>query len=114
HERRLWRTSYVRSASEPDADYRNRIWTVAREVPFAGHPSLGVAVAVARARGEGDTTYVQQTGVGLQTTDGRAGGAQAYASVLQEPAAFGDEAEAAHVMAAVGLLPRDADPARPP
>jgi trans-2,3-dihydro-3-hydroxyanthranilate isomerase len=34
--------------------------------------------------------------------------------VLQERAAFGAEAQAAHVMAAVGLLPRDADSERPP
>jgi trans-2,3-dihydro-3-hydroxyanthranilate isomerase len=113
-ETRLSETCFVQTASEAKADYRNRIWTVAREVPFAGHPSLGVAVAVALARGDKDTTYVQQTGVGLQPVDVRTDGAHAHASVLQEPAVFGAEAQAAHVMAAFGLLPRDADPARPP
>ena len=37
-------------ATEPGADYRNRIWTIVGELPFAGHPSLGTAVAVAHAR----------------------------------------------------------------
>jgi trans-2,3-dihydro-3-hydroxyanthranilate isomerase len=113
-ETRLSETCFVQTATEPEADYRNRIWTVAREVPFAGHPSLGVAVAVAAARGDSDTTYVQQTGAGLQPIDVRRDGGQARASVLQEPAEFGEEVAAAHVMAAVGLLPRDADAARPP
>jgi trans-2,3-dihydro-3-hydroxyanthranilate isomerase len=107
-------TCFVQTASAPGADYRNRIWTIAREVPFAGHPSLGAAVAVALARGEKDTTYVQQTGAGLQPVDVRLDGSVWHASVLQEPARFGPEVQAAHVLAAVGLLPSDADPAHPP
>jgi trans-2,3-dihydro-3-hydroxyanthranilate isomerase len=113
-ETRLSETCFVQTATEKGADYRNRIWTVAREIPFAGHPSLGVAVAVARARGETKVTYVQQTGAGLQPLDVKVDGAAAYASILQEPAKFGAEVAPAHVMAAVGLLPGDADPARPP
>ena len=48
-ETRLSETCFVQTApdrrrlSQPDLDGR-------REIPFAGHPSLGVAVAVARAR----------------------------------------------------------------
>ena len=44
----------VRADARPSAgaDYRNRIWMMQGELPFAGHPSLGTAVAVARARGE--------------------------------------------------------------
>jgi trans-2,3-dihydro-3-hydroxyanthranilate isomerase len=113
-ETRLSETCFVQTASEEGAEYRNRIWTVTREIPFAGHPSLGVAVAVARARGETEVTYVQQTGAGLQPIDVRIEGGVGYASVLQEPAKFGAEVQPAHVMAAVGLLPGDADPARPP
>ena len=40
----------MQTATEPGADYRNRIFTVVGELPFAGHPSLGTAVAVAAAR----------------------------------------------------------------
>ena len=38
--------------AEGGADYRHRIFMMSGEIPFAGHPSLGTAVAVARARGE--------------------------------------------------------------
>ncbi|MEA2347638.1 MAG: hypothetical protein QOG62_1425, partial [Thermoleophilaceae bacterium] len=43
-ETKLSETTFVQTATEPGADYRNRIFTVAQEVPFAGHPSLGTAV----------------------------------------------------------------------
>ena len=65
-ETRLSETSFVQSATEAGADYRNRIWMMQGELPFAGHPSLGTAVAVARARGDHSVTYTQQTGAGLQ------------------------------------------------
>jgi trans-2,3-dihydro-3-hydroxyanthranilate isomerase len=113
-ETRLSETCFVQTASEDGADYRNRIWTVTREIPFAGHPSLGVAVAVAHGRGETEVTYVQQTGAGLQPIDVRLDGMVGHASVLQEPARFGPEVNPAHVMAAVALLPGDVDPDRPP
>jgi trans-2,3-dihydro-3-hydroxyanthranilate isomerase len=51
-ETRLSETTFVQSATADGADYRNRIWTVGEELPFAGHPSLGTAVAVAFASGE--------------------------------------------------------------
>jgi PhzF family phenazine biosynthesis protein len=50
-ETRLSETTFVQSATEDGATYRNRIWTVGRELVFAGHPSLGTAVAEARRRG---------------------------------------------------------------
>lgn len=113
-ETRLAETTFVQSPTANGADYLNRIFTVVEEVPFAGHPSLGTAVAVARARGERDANYVQQTGAGLQPVDVRATEGGAYASVLQEPAVFGAELDPAPVMAAVGLDPADAHPHLPP
>jgi trans-2,3-dihydro-3-hydroxyanthranilate isomerase len=113
-ETRLSETCFVQSPTVSGADYRNRIWTVAREVPFAGHPSLGVAVAVARARGEHEARFVQQTPAGLQPLDVTVSGERGHASVLQEPAVFGAEVDPTAVMAAVGLEPADADPSRPP
>jgi trans-2,3-dihydro-3-hydroxyanthranilate isomerase len=107
-ETRLAETTFVQTAGEEGADYRNRIWTVAGEVPFAGHPSLGTAVAVANARGVGAASYVQQTGAGLQPIDVRGDGDTWSASMLQEPAAFGLEVDPRHVMAAAGLTPADA------
>ena len=73
------------------------------EIAFAGHPSLGTAVAVARARGEQQASYVQQTHAGLQPIDVRLDGDTARASMLQEPPVFADEPPPAAVMAAAGL-----------
>jgi trans-2,3-dihydro-3-hydroxyanthranilate isomerase len=107
-ETRLVETTFVQSSEV--ADYRNRIWTPAEEVPFAGHPSLGTAVAVALQRGEDEVEYRQQTHAGIQPVRVRRDDARAYASVLQEPAQFGDEVDAAAILAAIGLGPEDAHP----
>jgi trans-2,3-dihydro-3-hydroxyanthranilate isomerase len=104
----LSETTFVQTSEV--ADYRNRIWTTAEEIPFAGHPSLGTAVAVALERGEDDVEYRQQTHAGIQPVRVRRDGDHAYASVLQERAMFGEEVDPAAVMAAVGLAPGDAHP----
>jgi trans-2,3-dihydro-3-hydroxyanthranilate isomerase len=103
HETNLSETTFVQTPTEPGADYRNRIWMPRRELPFAGHPSLGTAVAVALARGEEEASYVQQTHAGLQRLDVRRSGDVGYASVLQEPAVFGAVLDPERVLAAVGL-----------
>jgi len=122
-ETRLSETTFVQASHVAGADYRNRIWTVERELPFAGHPSLGTAVAVARAeqapdaRGGGprELRYVQQTGAGLQPIDVRLDDAhRAYASMLQEPAVHGAEVPRAAATQAIGLTPEHADRALPP
>jgi PhzF family phenazine biosynthesis protein len=43
---RLPETTFVFPAESDDADYRIRIFSPRREVPFAGHPSVGTAHAV--------------------------------------------------------------------
>jgi trans-2,3-dihydro-3-hydroxyanthranilate isomerase len=111
-ETRLVETTFVQSSEV--ADYRNRIWTPAEEIPFAGHPSLGTAVAVALQRGEQEVEYRQQTRAGIQPVHVRREGDRAYASILQEPAVFGDEVDPAAVLAAVGLTTEDAHPTLPP
>jgi trans-2,3-dihydro-3-hydroxyanthranilate isomerase len=115
-ETRLSETTFVQTASEPGADYRNRIWSMVGELPFAGHPSLGTAVAVARHDGvTGNARYVQQTGAGLQPIDVElTGESTANASMLQEPPVFGDELDPAPLLAAIGLPPSAADAKLPP
>lgn len=51
----------------PGADYRVRIFTGRRELPFAGHPTLGSAHAFLEAGGEPRSpgVVVQECGVGL-------------------------------------------------
>jgi len=45
----LSETTFVLAPDTPGADYRLRIFTPASELPFAGHPTLGSAYAVAQA-----------------------------------------------------------------
>ncbi|MCB0868284.1 MAG: PhzF family phenazine biosynthesis protein [Solirubrobacterales bacterium] len=90
------------------ADYRNRIWTISGEIPFAGHPSLGTAVAVAIERDSDEGTFTQETGVGLQPVDvkrlgDRSGNGVWKASVLQERAEFGEVIPTAEVAAVLGI-----------
>jgi trans-2,3-dihydro-3-hydroxyanthranilate isomerase len=114
-ETRLSETTFVQSATVDGADYRNRIWTVGEELPFAGHPSLGTAVAHAHASGEtGKVRYVQQTGAGIQPIEVILNGGNATASMLQEPAIFGPEVDAAEALGALGLPAAAAHPELPP
>jgi trans-2,3-dihydro-3-hydroxyanthranilate isomerase len=109
----LSETTFVQTATEPGADYRNRIFTPGGELDFAGHPSLGTAVAVALARGEREAAYVQQTRAGLQPIEVRFTGELARAEMLQGPATSGDEVDVAEALGAVGLEAADADPELP-
>ena len=119
-ETRLSETTYLQSARDDGADYRNRIWTPGEELPFAGHPSLGTAVAVARWRGLEEAAFTQQTGAGLQGIDVRRDGetpdgAECWrATMLQAPTEFGSELDREATMRAVGLEPADAHPELPP
>jgi trans-2,3-dihydro-3-hydroxyanthranilate isomerase len=113
-ETRLSETTFVQTATERGADYRNRIWMTQRELPMAGHPSLGTAVAVARARDQREVRYVQQTGAGLQPIEVELGERASHASMLQEPASFGEEVDAGAVLPALGLATTDADSELPP
>jgi trans-2,3-dihydro-3-hydroxyanthranilate isomerase len=112
-EMRLSETSFVQSPQGEGADYRHRIFMPTGEVPFAGHPSLGAAVAVARERGEDRVTYVQQTHAGLQPIDVEVDGDRATVSMLQEPMVLGDALDPEDVLGAVGLEGSEADPELP-
>jgi trans-2,3-dihydro-3-hydroxyanthranilate isomerase len=112
-ETNLSETTFVQSG-DAEADYRNRIWMTTGELPFAGHPSLGTAVAVAYARGERSARYVQRTIAGAQPCEVELDGRVARASMLQEPPQFGPELDPARVLAALGLAPGSAAGALPP
>jgi PhzF family phenazine biosynthesis protein len=62
----LSETTFLLAPTDPAADYRVRIWTPRRELPFAGHPTLGSCHAwlAAGGRPKGETV-VQECGVGL-------------------------------------------------
>ncbi len=44
----LSETTFVFDPSTPEANYKNRIFTPALELPFAGHPSIGTAYVLAK------------------------------------------------------------------
>ena len=112
-ETNLSEASFVQAATREGADYRNRIFDPRQELRFAGHPSLGAAVAVARAAGEAQARYVQETPAGLQPIDVSVDGDRARVSMLLEPASLGPELDPADVLAVAGLGAADADPELP-
>ncbi len=59
--------TFVLPATDPAADYRVRIFCPGRELPFAGHPTLGTCHAWLRNGGtpKNADTIVQECGVGL-------------------------------------------------
>jgi trans-2,3-dihydro-3-hydroxyanthranilate isomerase len=102
-ETQLSETTFVQSADAEGADYRNRIFTIEREIPFAGHPSLGTAVAVARWQGADSASFVQQTRAGLQPIEVRSEEGRWRAEMVQNAAEFGTSLDVEAVMHAVGL-----------
>lgn len=62
----LSETTFLLPPTDPSADYRLRIFTTGRELPFAGHPTLGSARAWLDAGGvaKGER-IVQECGAGL-------------------------------------------------
>jgi len=65
----LSETTFLLPPTTDEADYRVRIFTLERELPFAGHPTLGTCHAWLRAgrRSRDGTTVVQECGAGLLT-----------------------------------------------
>jgi PhzF family phenazine biosynthesis protein len=62
----LSETTFLLEPKSPDADYRVRIFTRQREVPFAGHPTLGSChVWLASGGAPKGREIVQECGLGL-------------------------------------------------
>ncbi len=101
----LSETTFLLAPSEPGADYRVRIFTPGRELPFAGHPTLGSCHAwlergsVPRVSGQ----VVQQCGVGLVKIRLEAGRAAFAAPTLHRREVDAGTATAA--LAALGVAP---------
>jgi PhzF family phenazine biosynthesis protein len=60
-------TTFLLAPEHPEADYKVRIFSPGRELPFAGHPTLGTCHAWLAAGGtpRRDGVVVQECGVGL-------------------------------------------------
>jgi trans-2,3-dihydro-3-hydroxyanthranilate isomerase len=98
-------TAFPLPATTSAADYKLRIFTPARELPFAGHSSVGAAWVLAEAglirRGD----VVQECGAGLLPVRIGTHGAQVDGA---EPE-VGPDLDGSSLAAAVGLGPDDLD-----
>ncbi len=65
-EMNLSESAFVLQPSTADADARVRIFTPTMELPFAGHPTLGTAFVLAKAKREGAVIRLE-TGRGIVT-----------------------------------------------
>ncbi|CAE6468667.1 unnamed protein product [Rhizoctonia solani] len=65
----LSETTFIQAATVPRADYKLRIFTTTRELPFAGHPTLGSCKAWLENGGKpkNDGKIIQECGIGLVT-----------------------------------------------
>ena len=63
----LSETTFLLTPTDPEADYRLRIFTPGSELPFAGHPTIGSAHAWLEAGGQPASAdrIVQECGAGL-------------------------------------------------
>lgn len=98
----LSETAFVFAPDDPAHTARVRIFTPVMELPFAGHPTIGTAVAL-RERG-GPAEMVFELGVGPLPISFDAAGA---AFVTRVPLSTGWEPAIGDVAASVGLLPED-------
>ena len=99
----LSEATFVLPPQDPRADYRLRIFCPGRELPFAGHPTLGSCHAWLRAGGQprGDDV-IQECGVGLVRVR-RDGSRLAFAAPPLRRAGPLDDAELARIRQGLGL-----------
>lgn len=98
----LSETAFLLQPGLAGADYRVRIFTLSRELPFAGHPTLGSCHAWLAGGGRPKRAgiIVQECGAGLVTVR-QAGGQLAFAApplVRSGPVAAADLAEAVDLL----------------
>jgi len=113
-EMRLAETTFVvprDAAVEHERGVAVRIFTIAEELPFAGHPTLGTAFVIANSRGIDEVTLDLKVGpitVRFAERDGKRLGEMA-----QRDPVFGMRHRPADVAAAAGLAPEAIDPSLP-
>lgn len=103
----LSETCFLLPPRDPQADYRVRIFTTARELPFAGHPTLGSCQAWLNAGGrpKGEQ-IVQECGAGLVRVR-RDGDRLAFAAPPLLRSGPLDEESLAQIRLALGLQPEE-------
>lgn len=104
----LSETTFLLPPTDDAADYRVRIFTLERELPFAGHPTLGTCHAwlAAGGRPRDPARIVQQCGAGLVSVR-RDGDRLAFAAPPLIRSGAVDEADLAEALGLLGIA-RDA------
>jgi trans-2,3-dihydro-3-hydroxyanthranilate isomerase len=105
----LSETAFTMSPTTARATYKVRIFTPARELPFAGHPSIGTAWALAFADMIRGGDVVQECAAGLLPVHVDAEGARVTGGDPQ----VGADLDGVTLAATVGLGADDLDPALP-
>ena len=103
-------TVFVFPPSDPKHRARLRIFTPARELPFAGHPTVGTAVLLARLDGGTDAremTLAEQVGPVPCTVQPKTDGGTACFGLPQLPQRIGAVGNTASLAAALGLAVGD-------
>jgi len=103
----LSEATFLLSPSTDSADYRVRIFCPGRELPFAGHPTLGTCHAWLEAGGEPRSdVIVQECGAGLVRIR-RAGDVLAFAAPPLQRSGPLDEADVERIARGLGLTRSD-------
>ena len=103
----LSEATFLLPTTTTDADYRVRIFCPGRELPFAGHPTLGTCHAWLEAGGEPRSdVIVQECGAGLVRIR-RAGDVLAFAAPPLQRSGPLDEADVERIAAGLGLTRSD-------
>ena len=115
----LSETTFVLPPDDPAHDWRVRIFTPGRELPMAGHPTVGTSFVLARERlirpDAEETTIVLEEGVGpvpvrIEFRDGE----PSFAEMSQPLPTFGPRLTDARAVAAMlSLNPHDFDESLP-
>jgi len=108
-------TVFVFAPADPAHRARVRIFTPARELPFAGHPTVGTAVLLGTRDGGGRDLVLEEGIGGVRCTleSSSAGGGSARFAIPQLPTEVGPTADDAAIAAALSLAPSDIGEGRP-
>lgn len=100
----LSETTFLLPPTTDEADYRVRIFTLEREMPFAGHPTLGSCHAWLRAGGRphDESVVVQECGAGLIRIR-RSDGTSAFAAPPLTRSGAVDERALAEIIAVLHI-----------
>lgn len=99
-------------ATEKDRGVRVRIFTVAEELPFAGHPTLGTAFTLRGERSAGEVALELNVGK-ITVAFEQAAGDPVLGEMTQKDPVFGAQHDREAVVRAAGLRDGDVDPSLP-